>query len=98
MLALWEGWGAAMRAIIHDSLIMEVSVAQALCAARELQAALTYPIAALDGLLIGAEVMIGSNLAPHSPDNPAGMIEMDRWQASDVQREHEKEAPCIVDS
>jgi len=90
------GWGAMLRAIIHDSIIMEVLVERAVEAARALYAALTTPIAVLNGLAIGAEVMIGRNLAPHTDDNPEGMIEFEKWTCYNHASPTSKESPCVA--
>lgn len=78
------GWLDALRAIIHDSLVLEVRDADAIRAAASLYAALVEPRTKLGGLEIGAEVSIGRNLAPYSEDNPEGMIEMSQWQQAVV--------------
>ena len=78
------GWLGALRAIIHDSIILEVLIERAQDAARALHTALTAPIAKLNGLVIGAEVSIGRNLAPFREDNPEGMLDMHQWSGYNV--------------
>ena len=73
------GWLESLRAIIHDSLILEVPESVAMKAASELHETLVAPRERLGGLAIGAEVSIGRNLAPAAADNPDGMIEMSQW-------------------
>jgi len=79
-----ECWLGSLRAIIHDSVVLEVPIRQAHEAAQALEAALTAPISQLGGLSIGAEVSIGSNLAPWSDDNPSGMVEASKWKVAEL--------------
>lgn len=74
------GWLGALRAIIHDSIVMEVPEGVAMTAGAALYKALIEPREKLGGLEIGAEVSIGRNLAPQSDENPDGMVEMSQWQ------------------
>jgi uracil-DNA glycosylase family 4 len=57
-----RGWLPMLRAIVHDSIIMEVPEDELEGAAMDLHAALTAPIKQLNDLTIGAEIKYGPNL------------------------------------
>jgi DNA polymerase len=61
--------------LVHDSIIADVPDAFVGHYCQTLYDVMTSPIDELEGLTIGAEILVGENAAPRDAENPGGMAE-----------------------